>query len=119
MTTVRKGAIRAHRFSWELVNGPVPDGMLVCHRCDVRACCNPGHLFLGTIADNNADRDAKGRNRYTGPKVRWTKLTADEVIDIRTLHAFGAQKALLARAFGMCPSAIGNVIHRKTWQHVP
>lgn len=58
------GKIRlAHRISWEMHNGPIPDGLHVCHRCDNPKCVRPDHLFLGTDLDNAQDRDAKGRSR--------------------------------------------------------
>jgi HNH endonuclease len=63
--------VYAHRFVWELVNGPIPHGLCVLHKCDVRSCVNPNHLFLGTNQDNTTDAKRKGR---TKGKVRLLRL---------------------------------------------
>lgn len=93
----------AHRYSWELVNGPLPEGMHVLHRCDNPPCVNPAHLFIGTIKDNATDKAQKGR----AP----AKLTHDQVVEIKqALKApyFGQLKALAAQ-YGVSASLIHDI----------
>lgn len=78
----------AHRMIWEAVNGPIPAGLYVLHRCDVKACVNLDHLFLGTPLDNMRDKIAKGRARYVGPTKNRNGL--------RPCKACGEWKALSA-----------------------
>jgi hypothetical protein len=111
---------QAHRVSWELHNGPIPDGLQVLHRCDVRSCVRPDHLFLGTQLDNIADMLAKGRHRaVVGSQQRGARLDETDIIDIRTLHASGVKSVALARAFSVSPKTIWAAVNRLTWRHVP
>ncbi|HXI18492.1 MAG TPA: HNH endonuclease signature motif containing protein, partial [Chloroflexota bacterium] len=73
-----------HRVAWELANGPIPDGLLVCHSCDNPPCCNPAHLFLGTDQDNVDDMRRKGRGAF-GERSGGSKVTAEQVLEIRRL----------------------------------
>lgn len=61
VTSVGGKQVRAHRLAWTYANGPIPDGLLVRHKCDVPLCVNPDHLLLGTYADNAADMVSRGR----------------------------------------------------------
>lgn len=110
----------AHRASWVIHRGSIPAGMNVCHRCDTPLCVNPDHLFLGTQAENVVDMDMKGRRRPAkGERCALTKLTAEQVLQIRrTGKRRGVRKCLAAR-FGVTKSLIDKIIWRKVWGHLP
>ena len=106
----------AHRVAYEIYVGPIDDGMHVCHTCDVRLCCNPAHLWIGTNADNMADRNAKGRQAHLqGAANSQAKLTEAEVLAIRA--APGTQKTIAAQ-FGITRSNVGLIKRRKRWAHL-
>jgi hypothetical protein len=114
----------AHRAAWEGVNGLIPAGLCVLHRCDNRPCVNPEHLFLGTRAENNADKMAKGRhkpcvNQARGERQHLAQLTADKVRQIRALYVprvVSSRK--LAAQFGVSQKTVMAVVLRDTWRHV-
>jgi len=111
--------ILPHRFAWELQNGPIPEGLRVCHHCDNPSCVRPDHLFLGTPADNSADMVSKSRQRR-GSQRPGAKLNEASVTEIRRRYALGniSQEAL-AVEYGVTQGAIGQAILRKTWRHIP
>ncbi len=108
---------KAHRLSWSIANGPIPDGLHVLHKCDVRHCVNPEHLFVGTHQDNMRDRDAKGRGGVTkGAKNHNSKLNPEKAFEIRWHAAVGHKQRDLAKTYGVTQRTIAQVIHNKTWQ---
>lgn len=110
------GTIRAHRWAWERLNGPIPPGLLVCHHCDTRSCVNPAHLFIGTQKENIADRDAKGRG-IDGTRNGKNKLSPETVraIRARTRWAFGDQ-ARLARELGVTSTTLHHIRIGRIWR---
>jgi len=134
--------VKAHRWSYEHFVGPIPDGMLVLHSCDVPRCVNPDHLFLGTQKQNIADMMQKGRDpdrtlnvkhlqkainvlaenpelRARGERQALAKLTEAQVREIRALYAAGmGTMEAIGRRFGVGLSATSSIIRRKTWKHV-
>lgn len=114
---------KAHRVSYEMHIGEIPDGMCVCHTCDVRSCVNPGHLFLGTHADNMRDMAAKGRASAHAVGVpgeaHWNaKLTDAQVSEIRAKIASGAKQRDIAAEYGVSQSHVSRIHQGKFWGHV-
>lgn len=122
----------AHRFSWFLVHGNIPDDLIACHRCDNPSCVNPSHVWLGTRQQNALDRDSKKRvasgNNHGlrknagaashGERHYLAKLTTDSVVLIRKLYQSGQSCKDIASNFDVTDGAILAVVLRKTWKHV-
>jgi hypothetical protein len=116
--SVKRKDISAHRFSYQLHYGPIPDGMLICHRCDNPACVNPYHLFAGTQVENLADMATKGR-RPIGEQAPNAKLTEKDVISIRTLYSTGVPQRQLSRQFKISRPQIRRIIRHESWRQIP
>ena len=120
ITTKRRHSY-AHRVSWELSSGKIPDGLCVLHKCDNPPCIRPDHLFLGTGKDNTADMINKGRAVFNPPGERSSnhKLTKADVIAMRERYARGdIAIADLARLSGVERSTASSAINRKSWKSV-
>lgn len=142
-----EGETRAHRSSWRIHRGEIPDGMHVCHRCDTPSCVNPAHLFLGTTQDNTADRHIKRRDatgmrsgmntqphrrsagarngKYTKPEATprgqshgMALLTEDEVVRIRIAAAAGVPRKTLAMLHEVSVAAVYDIVSRRSWGHL-
>lgn len=108
--------IMAHRMSWEMHNGKqLPSGMCVCHSCDNRLCVNPSHLFLGTKAENNSDRDSKARQAM-GQRNGNAKLSEADVLKIRSLS--GVSNPEIAAMFGISRITVWEIVTFRKWKHL-
>lgn len=112
--------VRVTRWTYEQFVGPIEGNKNLCHRCDNPPCVNPGHLFLGTHAENHADREAKGRGRRKhGATHVGAKLTDEQVRAIRSRYAAGGvTQRRLAAEFGVSNQLVSTIVRRKVWTHI-
>lgn len=126
---------RAHRVSWELHHGTIPEGLHVCHKCDNPPCVRPDHLFLGTANDNIQDCIKKGRRNHMlgdghprrrnpalvkrGEQCVLARLKEADVTRIISMLAAGETCAAIAPLFGVDKATIRSIRNGKTWAHVP
>ena len=114
---IQNNHILAHRYSYEINIDTIPKSTCVLHHCDNPACVNPSHLFLGSIQDNNMDRDEKGR-KALGEKNGRSKLTLDQVKKIKHFIFIGKSDSELARQFRVWHTTIRAIRIGTTWSHV-
>jgi hypothetical protein len=110
----------AHRASWIIHFGEIPEGLFVLHRCDNRRCVRPDHLFLGTNKDNSDDKIAKGRARHAiGEAASKARLTSGQVAEIRAIFTRSAPKwSAVAKQYGVSSTAVKRIVARETWAHL-
>lgn len=110
--TRRGQVISAHRFAFELANGPLPEGLWALHSCDNVLCCNPAHIYAGTPKQNTADMYARGRAS--------SKLTSAQVEEIRAINPeTGPERAAVARSYGVSYQTVWKIVTRRNWKQVP
>lgn len=111
--------VRIHRAVWEKNNGEIPSGLVVCHSCDVRACINPEHLFIGTQAENIRDMDKKGRRKIlVGSQQGSSKLREQDIPNIRSRLNSGDSCELICKDYGVSPGLIRHIKKDRIWRHI-
>jgi hypothetical protein len=111
----------AHRVSFELFSGPIPDGLCVLHQCDNPKCVSPSHIRLGTYRDNALEMYARGRGRTNfsrGVGNGSSRLTEDQVRLIRSMQGTGKTCKEIGDEFGISDVSVGRIWSRENWKHL-
>lgn len=110
---------KAHRVAWILTNGEIPNKLHVLHTCDNPSCVNPNHLYLGNHQDNMRDKRNRKRGRgQNGEKCHLSKLTENQVKEIRELSSTGISYKDLSKKFNVSYQNIREIVIHKTWRHI-
>lgn len=109
----------AHRVSYMLFKGDIPEGLCVCHSCDNPKCVNPRHLFLGTMGDNLRDMFRKGRRNICGENHTNNKLTTEQVLSIRKMAKDNKPTKEIAKEFNISTTNVNLIIRGAGWRHLP
>lgn len=116
---------RTHRIAYRHFKGEIPNGMFVCHTCDVPSCCNPDHLFLGTNHDNVLDMIRKKRNslpprnpHVVGSVHPLAKLHESQIPEIKDLYSKGWSQPRLGKMYGVARQTISKIVNGKRFKHV-
>ncbi len=113
---IKENAKYAHRISYELFIGPIPKGKFICHKCDVRSCVNPNHLYAGTHIENMRDMQSRGRKVIQfGIDASNAKLTEKQVLEI---HGSTLVSRVLAKRYKISRSQVQWIKREKTWRHL-
>lgn len=109
----------AHRYMWKLHNGEIPDGLVVCHKCDNPPCCNPSHLFLGTVQDNISDRDRKGRTaKHRGVDNGRAVLDENGARKIKRLRNLGHTYKDISAMMEVSVGCVNHILNGRHWAWV-
>lgn len=108
----------AHRAAYLMFKGEIPDGKLVCHRCDEPSCVNPDHLWLGNHNDNMQDMVGKNRQKK-GENCSWAILTKKDVENIRSLRARGLTLDKIGEIYGTCRANVSKICLFQSWKDTP
>ena len=115
--TINNKSVMAHRFSWELHNGPIPPGLFIIHSCDRCGCVNPEHLRPGTAKDNAGDMVSRNRN-HIGEDHYKAKLTEPDVFNIYALLDEGLVHSEIAKIYNLSRAAIYYIDKGRIWKHL-
>ena len=114
----RHKTMRAHRSSWLLHHGEIPEGLIIRHRCDNPTCTNPRHLETGSVADNSQDMIERGRSLF-GSKNHKAKITEVDVLKIREMYANSEDSQRdIAKHFGINDRSVSHIVRGLTWRKV-